>query len=108
MPSMVAVMRARVARVLFRSRAYKRALIDGKTNQLSQDGQIILAHLKRFSRYGKPPVAVDKSGATDMFEVGRMVGRQETVQLIVEASIHTNLCAIRKLQGNASLAGLVV
>jgi len=85
MPSMVAVMRARVARVLFRSRAYKRALIDGKTNKLSQEGQIILAHLKRFSRYGKPPVAVDKSGATDMFEVGRMVGRQETVQLIVEA-----------------------
>jgi len=47
MPSMVAVMRARVSRVLFRSRAYKRALIDGKTNQLSQDGQIILAHIGR-------------------------------------------------------------
>ena len=85
MPSMIAVMRSRIARVMFRSRAYKRALIDGKTNKLSEDGQIILAHLKRFSRYGKPPVAADKTGATDMFEVGRMVGRQETVQLFVEA-----------------------
>ena len=85
MPSMIAVMRSRVARVLFRSRAYKRALFDGKTGRLSEDGQIIMAHLKRFSRLNKPPVAVDKSGATDLFEVGRMVGRQETVQLIVEA-----------------------
>jgi len=85
MPSMMAVMRSRIARVMFRSRAYKRALLNGKTGKLSEDGQIILAHLKRFSRYGKPPVAADKTGATDMFEVGRMVGRQETVQLIVEA-----------------------
>jgi len=85
MPSVISVMRARINRALFRSRAYKRALLDGRTGGLSEDGQIIMAQLKRFSRFGKPPVAADRTGATDMFEVGRMVGRQETVQLIVEA-----------------------
>lgn len=97
MSNMMAVMRSRIARALFKSRAYKRALLDDRTGQLSESGRIIMAHLKRFSRYGKPPVYAGKVGATDMFEVGRMVGRQETVQLIVEA-LHLDEKTLTNLQ----------
>ena len=85
MPSISVMFRSRVHRVLFRSRAYKRLFTDGKTGKISEDGLVVLAHLKRLARYGKPPAATDKQGATDMYEVGRIVGRQEMVQLIVEA-----------------------
>lgn len=97
MPNMMAIMRSRVARAVFKSRAYKRALLDDKTGQLSENGRIIMAHLKRFSRYGKPPVYAGSVTKTDMFEVGRMVGRQETVQLIVEA-LHLDEKTLTNLQ----------
>jgi hypothetical protein len=98
MPSPYLLIRARVNRALFRSRAYKRLFGDPKTGgQLSGDGAMVLAHLKRFAKYGKPPVANDRTGATDMFEVGRMVGRQETVQLIVEA-LHLDEKTLTNLQ----------
>ncbi len=95
MPSFAMLVRSRVRRVLHRSRAYKRLFMT--PNGISEDGQIVLAHLKRFAKYGKPPVAADKSGATDMFEVGRMVGRQETVQMIVEA-LHLEERTLTNLQ----------
>ena len=85
MDSPYLMLRSRVHRVLFRSRAYKRLFTDPKTGKISEDGLAVLAHLKRMSRYGKPPAATDRTGSTDMFEVGRAVGRQEIVQLIVEA-----------------------
>lgn len=94
MPSFAMLVRSRVRRVLHRSRAYKRLFMT--QNGLSEDGQIVLAHLKRFAKYGKPPIA-EKAGATDMFEVGRMVGRQETVQLIVEA-LHLEEKTLTNLQ----------
>jgi hypothetical protein len=95
MPSFATLVRSRVRRVLHRSRAYKRLFTT--PNGLSEDAQIVLAHLKRFAKYGKPPVALGKTGATDMFEVGRMVGRQEVVQLIVEA-LHLEEKTLTNLQ----------
>jgi hypothetical protein len=94
----LAVIRSRLRRVLFRTRAYKRLFQDPTSGAaLSEDGRIVLAHLKRFARYGKPPAATDRTGATDMFEVGRMVGRQETVQLLVEA-LHLDERTLTNLQ----------
>lgn len=93
--SISAMMRARVRLVMHRTQAYKRVLLDPKSNQLSEDGRIVLAHLKRFSKYGKPPVAPGASG--DLFQLGRMVGRQETVQMIVEA-LHLDERTLTNLQ----------
>lgn len=89
--------RSRIRRVLFRTRAWKRLFIDESTGRPSEDGLIALAHLKRFATYGKPPGVLDKEGRTDMFETGRMVGRQETVQLIVEA-LHLDERTLTNLQ----------
>lgn len=81
-----AVMRSQVRRVLFRSRAWRRLFADPRgIDPLSEDGRIALAQLKRFARWGKNPRVADRNGRTDDFETGRMVGRQEAVQLIVEA-----------------------
>lgn len=86
MPRISTVIRSQVRRALYRSRAWKRLMADAKSGApLSDDGRIALAHIKRFARYGKPPVGTDRAGRSDPFEVGRMVGRQEVVQLIVEA-----------------------
>lgn len=86
MPRMATVIRTQVRRALFRSRAWKRLFANATTGDpLSDDGRIALAHIKRFARWGKPPVGTDRTGRSDPFEVGRMVGRQEVVQLIVEA-----------------------
>ena len=93
--SSMAIMRARVAQVLHRTRAYKRLFMAPGANDLSDDGRIVLAHLKRFSKYGKPPVAPGASG--DLFQIGRMVGRQETVQMIVEA-LHLDEKTLTNLQ----------
>jgi hypothetical protein len=88
-------MYARIRQVLYRTRAYKRLFLDPQSNQLSNDGQIVVAHLKRFARLGKPPAAPGAN--VDMFQVGRMVGRQETVQLIVEA-LHLDEKTLTNLQ----------
>lgn len=88
-------MYARIRQVLYRTRAYKRLFLDPQSNQLSDDGQIVVAHLKRFARLGKPPAAPGAN--VDMFQVGRMVGRQETVQLIVEA-LHLDEKTLTNLQ----------
>ena len=40
MPSMMAVMRSRIARVMFRARAYKRALLNGKTISVSSTSEV--------------------------------------------------------------------
>jgi hypothetical protein len=93
--SMTAMMRARVRQVLHRTRSYKRLFMASGTNELSEDGQIVLAHLKRFAKYGKPPVAPGASG--DLFQLGRMVGRQETVQMVVEA-LHLDEKTLTNLQ----------
>lgn len=85
----------RIRQVLYRTRAYKRLFLDPQSNQLSQDGQIVLAHLKRFARLGKPPAS--PGSTVDMFQVGRMVGRQETVQMIVEA-LHLDEKTLTNLQ----------
>ena len=85
----------RIRQVLYRTRAYKRLFLDPQSNQLSNDGQIVVAHLKRFARLGKPPAAPGAN--VDMFQVGRMVGRQETVQLIVEA-LHLDEKTLTNLQ----------
>ena len=89
------MMRARVAQVLYRTRAYKRLFMAAGTNELSEDGRIVMAHLKRFSKYGKPPIAAGAQG--DLFQLGRMVGRQETVQMIVEA-LHLDERTLTNLQ----------
>lgn len=92
------VIRSRIRRVLYRTQAYKRIFQDANTGEpLSEDGRIVLAHLKRFARYGKPPAATDRTGRTDMFETGRMVGRQETVQLLIEA-LHLDERTLTNLQ----------
>lgn len=86
MPQAMSLLRARIRRVLFRKHAVQRLFGDPEGKQaLSDDGKIVLSWLKRWSRYGKPPVAKDASGRTDHFETGRLVGRQEAVQLLVEA-----------------------
>jgi hypothetical protein len=86
MPRIATVIRTQVRRALFRSRAWRRLFQNTKTGEaLSDDGRIALAHIKRFARWGKPPVGTDRTGRSDPFEVGRMVGRQEVVQLIIEA-----------------------
>jgi hypothetical protein len=97
MPSATLMFRSRLHRALFRSRAYKRLFTDPKTGDMSEDGATVLAHLKRQARYGKPPAATDRTGATDMYEVGRIVGRQEMVQLIVEA-LHLDEKTLTNLQ----------
>lgn len=89
------MMLARIKQVLHRTRAYKRIFYDPQSNQLSQDGQAVLAHLKRFAKLGKPPAA--PGAQVDMFQVGRMVGRQETVQMIVEA-LHLDERTLTNLQ----------
>lgn len=83
MPLNGRVFRDRLRRVLYRTRAWRRVFFDGE--RISGDGQIIVAQLKRFARYGKPPAVQDRTGRTDLFETGRMVGRQEVVQLMIEA-----------------------
>lgn len=85
MPRAKAIIRDRLRRVLFRTRAWKRVFTDPKTGALSGDGQIVLAHLKRFARYGKNPVTTDQSGRTDLYQTGCLAGRQEVVQLLIEA-----------------------
>lgn len=89
------LMLARIRQILWRSRAYKRLFLDPQSNQLSDDGQIVVAHLKRFAKLGKPPAAPGAN--VDMFQVGRMVGRQETVQMIVEA-LHLDEKTLTNLQ----------
>lgn len=84
MPKALSLLRDRVRRVLFRKQAVKR-LFGAEAGKLSEDGYIVLAYLKRFARHGKPPVAKDAQGRTDEFETARMVGRQEVVQLLIEA-----------------------
>lgn len=86
---------SRIRQAIFRSRAYKRLFMAAGTNDLSEDGQIVLAHLKRFARLGKPPAT--PGAQVDMFQVGRMVGRQETVQMIVEA-LHLDERTLTNLQ----------
>ena len=86
---------ARIRQVVFRTRAYKRLFIAPGTNDLSEDGRIVMAHLKRFARLGKPPAS--PGSQADMFQVGRMVGRQETVQMIVEA-LHLDERTLTNLQ----------
>lgn len=88
-------MLARIRQILWRSRAYKRLFLTPQSNELSEDGRIVVAHLKRFARLGKPPAA--PSVNVDMFQVGRMVGRQETVQMIVEA-LHLDEKTLTNLQ----------
>ena len=76
---------ARIRRVTFRADAWKRMFMEGDpVLTLTRDGEIALAHIKRYARFGKPPVVHDKNGRTDPFETGRAIGRQEMVQLIVE------------------------
>lgn len=83
MPNQFAILKSRIGRVIYRARAWQRLMTDGET--LKPDARIAMAHIKRFARYGRPPAAQDRTGRTDLFETGRMVGRQEVVQLIVEA-----------------------
>lgn len=83
MPNQWTLMRSRIGRVLYRARAWQRLMTDGET--LTPDAHIAMAHIKRFAKYGRPPAVQDRTGRTDLFETGRMVGRQEVVQLIVEA-----------------------
>jgi hypothetical protein len=71
------------------------AFLDPKNNGLSEDGQIVLAHLKRFAKLNKPPISPGATG--DLFQIGRMVGRQETVQMIVEA-LHLDERTLTNLQ----------
>ena len=85
----------RIRQALHRGRAYKRLFMIAGSNELSEDGQIVLAHLKRFARLGKPPAS--PGAQVDMFQVGRMVGRQETVQMIVEA-LHLDERTLTNLQ----------
>lgn len=89
------MMFTRIKHALYRSRAYKRIFLSPQSNDLSEDGQIVLAHLKRFAKLGKPPASI--GAQVDMFQIGRMVGRQETVQLIVEA-LHLNEKTLTNLQ----------
>jgi hypothetical protein len=89
------LMMARIRQVLWRSRAYKRLFMAPGSNELSEDGRIVVAHLKRFARLGKPPAS--PGAQVDMFQVGRMVGRQETVQMIVEA-LHLDERTLTNLQ----------
>lgn len=89
------MMMERIKQVLHRTRSYKRIFLDPKSNQLSEDGRAVLAHLKRFAKLGKPPASPGAQG--DLFQIGRMVGRQETVQMIVEA-LHLDEKTLTNLQ----------
>jgi hypothetical protein len=95
MEGQVNAMLVRIRQAIYRSRAYKRLFMVAGTNDLSEDGQIVLAHLKRFAKLGKPPAS--PGAQVDMFQVGRMVGRQETVQMIVEA-LHLDEKTLTNLQ----------
>jgi hypothetical protein len=88
-------MLARIKQIVGRTRSYKRIFLDPQSNELSPDGRAVLAHLKRFAKLGKPPAA--PGAQVDMFQVGRMVGRQETVQMIVEA-LHLDEKTLTNLQ----------
>ena len=85
----------RIRQAIYRSRAYKRLFLNPQSNELTDDGRIVLAHLKRFAKLGKPPAT--PGAQVDMFQVGRMVGRQETVQMIVEA-LHLDERTLTNLQ----------
>ena len=85
----------RIRQAIYRSRAYKRLFLNPQSNELTDDGRIVLAHLKRFAKLGKPPAS--PGAQVDMFQVGRMVGRQETVQMIVEA-LHLDERTLTNLQ----------
>lgn len=84
--------------MLFRKRAVKRLFADptGKA-PLSEDGRIVLAWLKAQARYGKPPLVKDAHGQTDVFQTGRMAGKQEVVQLLIEA-LHLDERVLTNLQ----------
>ena len=75
----------RIRRVTFRADAFKRMFMEGDLPTLTRDGEVAMAYLKRYARWGKPPIVHDKNGRTDPFETGRAIGRQEMVTLIVEA-----------------------
>lgn len=85
----------RIRQAIYRSRAYKRLFLNPQSNELTDDGRIVMAHLKRFAKLGKPPAT--PGAQVDMFQVGRMVGRQETVQMIVEA-LHLDERTLTNLQ----------
>ncbi len=95
MPNQWTLMKSRVGRVLYRARAWQRLMTDGA--DLTPDARIAMAHIKRFAKYGRPPAVQDRTGRTDLFETGRMVGRQEVVQLIVEA-LHLDETVLVNLQ----------
>ena len=85
----------RIRQAIYRSRAYKRLFLNPQSNELTDDGRIVMAHLKRFAKLGKPPAT--PGAQVDMVQVGRMVGRQETVQMIVEA-LHLDERTLTNLQ----------
>lgn len=99
MPQALSLLRDRVRRVLFRKTAVKHLFAKGAKDgePLSEEGRIVLAWLKRHAAYGKPPQVKDAHGQTDLYQTGRMVGRQEVVQLLIEA-LHLDDRVLTNLQ----------
>ncbi len=77
---MYCLMRDEVRKVwerIFRRRRAYRHIFKGEF------ANIVLADLKRFSRYGQPPISTDDKGATDMYKTGLIAGRQEVFSRIL-------------------------
>lgn len=58
-------------RRIFRRRSFYRDVFSGPS------AKHVLADLKRFSKYGQPPLQLDDNGATNEMMTGIIIGRQE-------------------------------
>lgn len=46
-------------------------------------GDVVLADLRDFCKYGKPPLQLDGNNSTDMYATGMIAGRQEVFYRII-------------------------
>ncbi len=76
---------------IFKRRSHYRAVFSG------QSGDVVLADLRRFSRYGEPPLVLDNNNATDMYATGMMAGRQDMFSRIIN-HLHLNEEQVLKLR----------
>jgi hypothetical protein len=48
-------------------------------------GDVMLTHLERFTHWGKPVLAMDSNGRSDIYRTGIAEGRREVMQAIHDA-----------------------
>ena len=95
---MLDAIRERIDRIMGLRLAYRRMFI-GPREELTPDGQTVLADLKRFARHGKPPVEYGADGHHDPMRTGIRIGRQEVVQRLVEM-LHLDDATLVNLTGS--------